>query len=294
MCPSTIPSASRSIDPLLNPIPADPAAPTLAIQKEVVNAYNGTLAHNGSAFADQYGFINESPGYATPAFVTSTVNLGAFADTDTIQLELLGTWDWNTVGALPNWQVQSGSVTVGGGAATVPVDFTTSDNGFTVANSTPAPTGAVDLERRLRLGRQWRAGPGRSDSDLVSALRSPPLPVGVPGPVSLSLNHRWSFENGAWDGGQIRVSVNGGPFVPVPVSAFTGDLLAGGRLIVTWDGGLPCMQNWILQGNTDLGTAGWTSIAFIKAGANSSYIIPPGLPYQFFRVVSNNNIAAGL
>ena len=267
---------------------AEPAAPQLAVAKQVGGAYNGAVLGAG-LLAGEYAFLNESTGYATPDYTLSQVNLGSFLATDSLQVELLATWDANTVGALPNWEIVSGSVLTP--TVSLPIDFMSSDGGFTVANSTPAPTGPWTYTD----GTGWSANgePGLTPNyPTWSALRSPALPVGADGSVGINLLHRWSFQTGAFDAGQIRISVNGGPFTPVPVSSFTGDLLPAGGFVVSWNGALPCMQNWVLQGKTDLGAAGgWTNIGFIKAGANSSYIVPPGLPFQFFRVVSENHIA---
>jgi hypothetical protein len=47
-----------------------------------------------------------------------------------------------------------------------------------------------------------------------------PYAVTKSGNVRLSFEHRYSFEGDYWDGGQVRVSVNGGPFVAVPSAAF--------------------------------------------------------------------------
>ena len=41
------------------------------------------------------------------------------------------------------------------------------------------------------------------------------------GRISLSFDHRYSFEGGSWDGGQVRISLNGGAFTTVPASAFS-------------------------------------------------------------------------
>lgn len=53
----------------------------------------------------------------------------------------------------------------------------------------------------------------------ASMLNSPEVTVGQSGGVTLTLNHRYSFEGPLvgggsirWDAGQIRISVNGGPF----------------------------------------------------------------------------------
>jgi hypothetical protein len=57
----------------------------------------------------------------------------------------------------------------------------------------------------------------------VSHLDSPPLTITAAGQAILSFSHRWSFEQGFWDGGQVRVSVNGGAFTTVPAGSFTSN-----------------------------------------------------------------------
>lgn len=69
----------------------------------------------------------------------------------------------------------------------------------------------------------------------TSKLNSPAYTVTESGSVTLSFTHRFSFEHDgtAWDGGAVYVSVNGGPFTPVPAISFTqngygGNTVAGG------------------------------------------------------------------
>lgn len=59
-----------------------------------------------------------------------------------------------------------------------------------------------------------------------SGLRTPPAMVTATGPVYFGGRHRYSFEYDGilWDGGQVRVSVNGGPYNAVP----NADFLSGG------------------------------------------------------------------
>jgi hypothetical protein len=58
-------------------------------------------------------------------------------------------------------------------------------------------------------------------------LTSPAINLTSAGVVRLAFQHRYSFENGLWDGGQVRVSVNGGPFDTVPASAFLANGYSG-------------------------------------------------------------------
>ncbi len=74
-------------------------------------------------------------------------------------------------------------------------------------------------------------GPDNGHANTV-LLTSPNIPVVSAGSVRLSFNHRYSFEGGGWDGGQVRVSVNGGAFYRVPNVSFdqngyNGTVLAG-------------------------------------------------------------------
>jgi hypothetical protein len=50
----------------------------------------------------------------------------------------------------------------------------------------------------------------------TSMLNSPNVIVPASGAVSLSFAHRYSFEPGRWDGGQVRLSVNNGAYTTVP------------------------------------------------------------------------------
>src|SRR5439155_11231038 len=98
-------------------------------------------------------------------------------------------------------------------------DFSTA-GGF-IANVAGSPLGnwIYDPVRRA-----WYAE-GSDDGFLPSegALTSPRLTVTRAGGVRISFVHRYSFERDsvAWDGGQLRVSVNGAAFRPVPAAAFT-------------------------------------------------------------------------
>jgi len=59
-----------------------------------------------------------------------------------------------------------------------------------------------------------------------SRLNSPALTVPTAATVTLRFNHRHSFEVDAttrWDGGQLRMSVNGGAYVTVPSASFTAN-----------------------------------------------------------------------
>lgn len=99
-------------------------------------------------------------------------------------------------------------------------DFNAGDGGFTV-NTPQRYDGPWIYDAGS--GSWTEAGQGpESGHPNTSTLLSPPVSVSQPGAVTLTFAHRWSFEQDAvtWDGGQVRLSVNGGPFVAVPAAAF--------------------------------------------------------------------------
>jgi hypothetical protein len=100
-------------------------------------------------------------------------------------------------------------------------NFNGGDGGMTVVNSAQAPEGPWAYNAGTG---SWRANGSEnigqpSDSALISPL------ISVPGgkAVSVGFGHRFSWEQDTvnWDGGQLRVSVNGGPFNAVPGASFT-------------------------------------------------------------------------
>lgn len=91
-------------------------------------------------------------------------------------------------------------------------------------------------------------------------LNTPPITIADGGGLTLSFTHRYSFEHGgtAWDGGQVRMSVNGGPFITIPSSAFTAN------------GYVSPIEGSIVGAVS--ATPGWTNIAFV--GESSGFATP--------------------
>jgi len=114
------------------------------------------------------------------------------------------------------------TATAGGAMNFYSEDFSSSDGGFTVTNSGPIE-GPWTYNSP---GGSWTAdGSENQGTPTSSALTSPTITVASTGPVTLSLDHRYSLEDPTypWDGGQVLVSVNGGAFEPIPGSAFTAN-----------------------------------------------------------------------
>ncbi|HTI71336.1 MAG TPA: LamG-like jellyroll fold domain-containing protein [Candidatus Limnocylindria bacterium] len=101
-------------------------------------------------------------------------------------------------------------------------NFTVADGGFTVINTDPAPPGPFAY---LGGDGAWSAD-GSDDGcggPFNSKLTSPEFTMPVTDEATLTFSHRYSFESGAFDGGQIWVSVNGGDFTPVSPDNFTAN-----------------------------------------------------------------------
>lgn len=108
-------------------------------------------------------------------------------------------------------------------------DFTKNDAGFTVENSQPAPPGPWVHNAS---GGGWSADGAESGctGPYNSRLNSPAYVVPENEEVTLTFSHRYSFEGDYWDGGQVRISVNGGAFASVNPDAFTANGYAAGKI----------------------------------------------------------------
>ena len=66
------------------------------------------------------------------------------------------------------------------------------------------------------------------------------MSITVPGRVQMTFRHRFSFESPQYDGGRVRIRVNGGEFVPVPKQSFVTNgytaVIGGTGPLFTQDG----------------------------------------------------------
>lgn len=92
--------------------------------------------------------------------------------------------------------------------------FTSGAEGFTVENA-PAPAGPWVVG-----GGTWSALGG--EGNVTSILKTPVIAITTTGEVTLSFSHRYSLEP-EWDGGVVRISVNGGAPTLLGLSAFTAN-----------------------------------------------------------------------
>ncbi|HOK76373.1 MAG TPA: immunoglobulin domain-containing protein [Verrucomicrobiota bacterium] len=192
----------------------------------MLNGYaEGAIIGNGIAIGLR-GFNGDSPGYADGEFITSKAMLGTFNKNDKLVVQFVGAWDDCTTASVPGWVIDSVSLQI------VPMiiqDFSKDNGGFTVENTTPAPPGPWVYNATAG---QWAADGGEDacTGPYNSKLTSPAYVVPVSDEVTLSFTHRYSFESDLWDGGQVRISVNGGPFTPVSPDNFTANGYAEGLI----------------------------------------------------------------
>ncbi|MEY2409969.1 MAG: hypothetical protein QOF48_2639, partial [Verrucomicrobiota bacterium] len=139
--------------------------------------------------------------YADPAGVSITINKQACAQT--ICINPLGGGPGNT------------------GVPLVQQDFNATGGGFTV--STPVAFNGPWAYNLARGSWQEHGQDPDNAHANTSLLNSPVSTVTTPGIVRVQFVHRYSFEydGTAWDGGQVRVSINGGAYSTVPAAAFT-------------------------------------------------------------------------
>jgi hypothetical protein len=104
--------------------------------------------------------------------------------------------------------------------------FTASTGGYTTTN-VGSPQGPWSLNAGSGY---WYANGSGLGAPSASLLNSPTFTVPRAGPVALRLTHRYSFE-ATYDGGQVRLSVNGGPFQPLGTAGFCTHGYAAGSLV---------------------------------------------------------------
>jgi hypothetical protein len=198
-------------------------------QNFTANGYaEGAIVGNGIALGLR-GFNGDSPGYSAGQFITSKALLGKFKQNDTLVVQFVGAWDDCSSGSVPGWVIDGVQLEI------VPMtiqEFTGSNGGFTVEDSATPPPGAWGPWTYSATEGQWAANGADAEcgGPFNSKLVSPPYTVPMTEEVTLSFTHRYSFEGDLWDGGQVRISVNGGEFSPVPAGSFTANGYAAGNI----------------------------------------------------------------
>lgn len=102
------------------------------------------------------------------------------------------------------------------------LSFAANDAGFVVTNTVPEVPGPWIYDGASGI---WTADGADSGcgGPFNSRLTSKEFVVPVDQAVTLNFSHKYSFEGGAFDGGQVLISTNGSAFVPVPAANFTAN-----------------------------------------------------------------------
>lgn len=227
----------------------------LPVDAFLAHGYAAGLIRGSGALKGLRAFNGDSPGYSSGQTVTSRAVLGTFKQGDRFVVQFLGAWDDCYAGKRPNWLIDSLRIQV------LPVsyqDFRQGNGGFTVENSTPAPPGPWVYSASLG---HWAANGAVADctGPYHSALTSPAFIVPESGEVTLRFSHRYSFESDYYDGGLVRISVNGGAFAPVGADRFAVNGYAT----------TPIQGNGVLKGQRAFNgeSTGYTSGVFLKSSA---------------------------
>ncbi len=99
-------------------------------------------------------------------------------------------------------------------------EFEDGPGDFSVTNVNAPFDGPWTLDEENGSWKTAGQGPGLASAP-STLLTSPSVVMHCHGDAVLQFTHRFSFEEGNWDGGQVLLSVNGGPFTLVPPAAFT-------------------------------------------------------------------------
>jgi hypothetical protein len=163
---------------------------------------------------------------------------------------------------------------VGSPATATPLflqDFNSSNGGFTSAGSAIAPWTYNSS------GGCWSTdGRQACSSPFSETLTSPTVTVSYADQLTLTFDHRYSFEvdqTVRWDGGQVRISINGGAFSAVPDTSFSANGYDG---IIGGNGDLNGQEAF--NGNSP----GYSTPAFIRSIANlGNFNVGDTLAIQF-------------
>jgi hypothetical protein len=189
------------------------------------NGYATALIVGTGIMNNRRAFNGNSAGYAAGDFVTSVASLGTFKQGDKIKVQFIGAWDECTIGTVPNWVIDSMRLDL---LPMIIQDFAANNGNYTVetVGTVPEPWAYNATEGA------WIANSGNDACGTPgnSSLKSPAYTVPQDDEVTLSFRHRYSFEGDYWDGGQVRISVNGGPFTAVTADKFIANGYQAGTI----------------------------------------------------------------
>ena len=124
-----------------------------------------------------------------------------------------------------------------GQASALTINFDSNDGGYVVTN-----IGSVENPWSYASGGWYTNGTESQGVPTASLLTSPDYTVASDGNVMLSFDHRYSFEYDGTrqDGGQVKISINGGALTEVPNSSFSQNgyigIIAGNNILTGQNG----------------------------------------------------------
>ena len=239
----------------MNPAGADPAGKVLLAEElGCCGAFSGHPSAPQALVAGQRYYVE---GLLKEGGGGDYIQVAAKLDTDPTNPNSLSPISANSIGLMADGAGASVAIVTqpsdllyaidptnpnGGGTSLYNQTFNSGDGGWTV--ETPVAYDGPWVYNAAA-GAWQQGGQQAEDSHAnTSILTSPEITVTKVGRVQFTMAHRWSFEfdGTAWDGGALRISVNGGPFTAVPAGAFK-DGGYGGKTVASNSGsalhGLP-------------------------------------------------------
>jgi len=178
----------------------------------IANVVLGDAGYYQAKVSNPAGTVWSSNAYLTtvipPAITVQPVSL-------VVTQSHAATFSVTATGSSPAYQWWKGST---GLVELIAQDFNATDGGFTVLNS-------ISFDGPWTYNSSsgtWRTDGQATDTQHPnsSGLNTPTFPLTNSGSLRLSFAHRYNFEEGM-DGGQVRISVNGGAYTTVPRTAFS-------------------------------------------------------------------------
>jgi hypothetical protein len=105
--------------------------------------------------------------------------------------------------------------------AAIVFDFTASNQGWTAAVESGSSLNQFTYSATAGLDNDGAWFTDGVATDSIKTLTSPQMTIVADGPVTVNIVHRYNFEQGGFDGGQLRYEVNNGGWTLVPGSSFT-------------------------------------------------------------------------
>jgi hypothetical protein len=216
----------------LNPLGTDPAGKTLLLEATAASGLFSALASAPQSLTGGQPYFIEA--LLKEGSGPDYIQVAAKLDTDPTPPDSLS--------PIPGHYLAASVDPAGASVAITQQPVSQSVSPVTVAvEDFTTDTGYYSVENLNLPGKPWNYNAARgtwqcwdqsgcTTAPRSSRLNSAGFRVTTPGPLTLSFTHRYFFEVDAtewWDGGQLRVGVNGGPYAAVPAGSFSANGYTG-------------------------------------------------------------------